>query len=122
VLGYDKRGVGGSDGDWHTAAFEDLAGDVVAAFEYLKRRSDIDAAQIGLLGVSQAGWIIPIAAVRAPDIAFLISVSGAAIVPAETTFDQARREMTAAGRRPEVIQLILDLMRLEYRFAQTGEG
>src|SRR5215471_13392082 len=25
VLGYDKRGVGGSTGDWHTASFEDLA-------------------------------------------------------------------------------------------------
>jgi len=122
VLGYDKRGVGGSTGDWHTASFEDLAGDVVAAFEYLKKRNDIDAAQIGLLGVSQAGWIMPIAAVRAPEIAFLISVSGAAIVPAETTFDEARREMAAAGRRPEVIQQIVDLMRLEYRFAQTGEG
>ena len=122
VLGYDKRGVGGSTGDWHTASFEDLAGDVVAAFEYLKKRNDIDAAQIGLLGVSQAGWIMPIAAVRAPEIAFLISVSGAAIVPAETTFDEARRELAAAGRHPEVIQQIVDLMRLEYRFAQTGEG
>ena len=41
---------------------------------------------------------------------------------AETTFDEARREMAVAGRRPEVIQQIVDLMRLEYRFAQTGEG
>ncbi len=62
VLGYDKRGVGGSTGDWNTASFDDLAGDVVAAFEYLKSRSDIDRAQIGLLGVSQAGWIMPLAA------------------------------------------------------------
>ena len=33
VLGYDKRGVGGSTGNWNTASFDDLAGDVVAAFE-----------------------------------------------------------------------------------------
>ena len=71
VLGYDKRGVGGSTGDWNTASFDDLAGDVVAAFEYLKTRTDIDRAQIGLLGWSQAGWIMPLAAVRAKDIAFL---------------------------------------------------
>ena len=122
VLGYDKRGVGGSTGDWNTASFDDLAGDVVAAFEYLKTRSDIDRAQIGLLGVSQAGWIMPIAAVRAPDIAFLISVSGAAVAPAETSLDETRNEMAAAGRRPEVIEQIINLMRLEYRFAQTGEG
>jgi uncharacterized protein len=31
VLGYDKRGVGESTGDWNTATFEDLAGDAVAA-------------------------------------------------------------------------------------------
>jgi hypothetical protein len=34
----------------------------------LKTRSDIDPAQIGLLGVSQAGWIMPLAAVRAKEI------------------------------------------------------
>lgn len=33
VLGYDKRGVGGSTGNWNTASFDDLAGDVMAAFE-----------------------------------------------------------------------------------------
>jgi uncharacterized protein len=55
VLGYDKRGVGGSTGDWNTSSFDDLAGDVVAAFEYLTTRSDVDHTQIGLLGVSQAG-------------------------------------------------------------------
>jgi len=122
VFGYDKRGVSGSTGDWRSASFEDLAGDVVAAFEYLKTRSDIESTQIGLLGVSQAGWVMPIAAVRVPGIAFLISISGAGIVPAETSLDEERNEMTAAGRRPEVIEQILNLMRLQYRFAETGEG
>lgn len=42
VLGYDKRGVGGSTGDWNTASFADLADDVVAAFAYLKTRNDIE--------------------------------------------------------------------------------
>ena len=36
VLGYDKRGVGGSTGDWYTSSFDDLAGDAVAAFDFLK--------------------------------------------------------------------------------------
>jgi hypothetical protein len=65
---------------------------------------------------------MPLAAVRTPDIALLISVSGAGVVPADTTLDQARNEMTFARMRPEVIEQILNLMRLEYRFAQTGEG
>lgn len=122
ILGYDKRGVGGSTGDWNTASFDELAGDVLAAFEYLKMRPDIDSGQIGLLGVSQAGWIMPLAAIRAKDIAFLISVSGAGITAEETTMDQARNEMTAAGRRPAVIEQIIGLMKLQHKFARTGEG
>jgi len=122
VLGYDKRGVGRSTGDWNTASFDDLAGDVVAAFEYLKARNDIEPSQIGLLGVSQAGWVMPLAAIRAKDIAFLISVSGAGVSPAETTIDEAEREMAASGLRPEGIQRIVGLMKLEYEFARTGRG
>jgi pimeloyl-ACP methyl ester carboxylesterase len=122
VLGYDKRGVGGSTGDWNTASFEDLAGDVVAAFGYLKTRSDIDATQIGLLGVSQAGWIMPLAAVRAKDLAFLISISGAGVPPADTTIDQARNEMTGRGMKPETVADIVAIMKLQYQFARTGQG
>ena len=122
VLGYDKRGVGESTGDWHTASYEDLAGDVVAGFEYLKSRGDIDANHIGLLGWSQAGWVMPIAALRAPGIAFLISVSGAAIPAAETAIDEARNEMSASGMKAPVIAAILDLMKLQFHYAQTGQG
>jgi pimeloyl-ACP methyl ester carboxylesterase len=122
ILAYDKRGVGGSTGDWNTSSFEDLAADVVAAFEYLKTRSDIDGAQIGLLGVSQAGWVMPLAAVRAKDIAFLISVSGAGIRAAETAIDQARNEMTAGGMRPQVIEQIVGLMKLQNEYVRTGQG
>lgn len=122
VLGYDKRGVGGSSGDWRTASFEDLATDVVAAVRYLKTRSDVDTTQIGLLGWSQAGWIMPLAAAGSRDIAFLISVSGAGIPVAETTIDQARNEMTSAGMQPPMIEQIIDAMHLQYRFARTNEG
>jgi pimeloyl-ACP methyl ester carboxylesterase len=122
VLGYDKRGVGGSTGDWNTASFDDLAGDVVAAFEYLKTRRDIDGAQIGLLGISQAGWIMPLAAVRAKDLAFLISISGAGVSAAETTIDQAQNEMTMTGMPPQSVASIVALMKLQYEFARTGQG
>lgn len=122
LFGYDKRGVGKSTGDWKTASFEDLAGDVVAAFKHLKTRNDIDTTQIGLLGWSQAGWIMPLAAVRARDISFLISISGAGVSPAETTVDQARNEMTASGMKPEAVDQIVKLMQLQYRYAGTGQG
>lgn len=122
VLSYDKRGVGESAGDWTTASFDDLAGDAVAAFEYLKTRRDIDGAQIGLLGISQAGWVMPLAAPRAKGLAFLISISGAGVTPAETTIDQTQNEMTARGMKPQTVTEIVALMKLQYRFARTGEG
>jgi pimeloyl-ACP methyl ester carboxylesterase len=122
VLGYDKRGVGDSTGDWSSASFADLAGDVVAAFEYLKTRNDIYPDQIGVLGISQAGWIMPIAAVRATDLAFVISISGAGVTAAETTLDQARNEMTMTGMKPQDIDEILALLRLQYEYARTGRG
>ena len=122
VLGYDKRGVGGSTGDWNAATYEDLAGDAVGAVEYLKTRRDIDAGQIGLLGISQAGWIMPLAAVRSKDVAFLISISGAGVTPAETTIDQARNEMTMTGMPAATVADITRLIGLQYDFARTGTG
>jgi hypothetical protein len=122
VLGFDKRGVGESTGDWNIASFDDLAGDVVSAFEYLKTRPDIDRTQIGLLGLSQAGWVMPLAAVRAKDLAFLISVSGAAVSPAETTLDETQRELAGRGMPPQAVGQIVGLMNLSYHYAQTGEG
>jgi uncharacterized protein len=122
VLGYDKRGVGGSSGDWFTATFDDLAGDAVAAFTYLKTRRDIDARQIGLLGISQAGWVMPLAAVRTKDLAFLISISGAGVPSGETVIDQARNEMILGNTPPPVVEQIIGLMKLQFQFARTGQG
>jgi pimeloyl-ACP methyl ester carboxylesterase len=122
VLGYDKRGVGESTGDWNAASYEALAADVVAAVEYLRTRSDVDAAHIGLLGVSQAGWIMQMAAARITDLGFLISISGAGVSPAETTLDQTQNELTASGMKPPMVAAIVGLMKLQYEFARTGQG
>lgn len=122
ILGYDKRGVGGSTGDWNKASFDDLAGDVVSAFEYLKTRSDISPGQVGVLGWSQAGWVMPLAAGRAKNLAFLISISGAGVSGAETTIDQARNEMAASGVPPQMVAQIVELMTLQYDYLRTGQG
>ncbi|HLJ17403.1 MAG TPA: alpha/beta hydrolase [Bryobacteraceae bacterium] len=49
ILGYDKRGVGGSTGGWNTAAFDDLTGDVLAAFEYLKTATISNTSRLAYL-------------------------------------------------------------------------
>ncbi|MEO5923951.1 MAG: alpha/beta hydrolase [Bryobacteraceae bacterium] len=122
VLGYDKRGVGASSGAWKLAPFEDFAGDAAAAFEYLKTRADIDPKGIGLLGISQAGWVMPLAAERAKDIAFLISVSGPGIPVAQTNLDELSNEMRMVGTDPGLIAEIVKLTEVSYRFAQTRDN
>ena len=122
LLGYDKRGTGESTGDWKTASFDDLAGDVVSAIQYLETRADIDGSQIAVMGLSQAGWVMPLAALRTNNLAFLISVSGAGVSAAETTIDEARNEMTSARMPPDAIERVIRLMRLEYEYARTGQG
>ena len=83
VLIFDRRGSGASGGDFATADFEDLAGDVIAGAEYLQSRPDIDPTKIGLHGTSQGAWIAPIAAVRKLDIACIVAVSASGVSPAE---------------------------------------
>ena len=61
TLAYDKRGTGGSEGEY-TQNFHVLARDVAAAVEALRARPDIDPELVHLQGGSQGGWIAPLAA------------------------------------------------------------
>jgi len=82
-LSYDKRGTGKSTGDWHPAGFDVLADDVLAGVELVRARPEMIPNKVGLWGVSQAAWIIPLAASRSDHVAFCIPVSGGAVCPAE---------------------------------------
>ena len=84
VLRYDKRGVGQSTGSFRGVSagnsdevFDVLAGDVVAVVDYVAARPEIDADRIGLVGASQAGWIMPLAASSSAEVDFIVSISGA---------------------------------------------
>ena len=79
VLRYDKRGMGKSGGIFDTASTFDFAHDVLAAVQFLKQRSDIDAQNIGLVGHSEGGLISFIVASQSPHVAFMISMAGAVI-------------------------------------------
>jgi len=122
LLAYDKRGVGGSAGDWRNSSFDDLAGDALAALEFLKSRTDIDPKQIGVFGVSQGGWIGPLVASRSQSIAFVISVSGAGVTPGEETLDYLQNELRVNKVPENEIAEAVSLIKLSYDYARTGEG
>jgi dienelactone hydrolase len=79
VLLPDKRGSERSQGNWIGADFEELAGDTMAAVQYVRDQELFIHSGIGLVGMSQGGWIAPIAAARDREIAFVVSMSGASV-------------------------------------------
>ncbi len=81
VLLPDKRGTGQSEGDWTIASFSDFAADALAGVEALAERTRIGADRIGLVGISQGGWIAPLAAHLSERVAFVVNVSGSTVTP-----------------------------------------
>ena len=93
LLTYDKRGVGGSSGEYFGVgpdnaerAFDLLSADVLAGVDALAARAEIRAEAIGVLGISQGGWIGPLAATRSDRIAFLVVLSGTTVPVGEEIF------------------------------------
>lgn len=88
VFRFDKRGVGSSDGEYRRgfADFELLSGDLVAAVDFVSQDARIDPTRIGLLGSSQAGWILPMVATRSPHVAFAILLSGPTVTVAQHNY------------------------------------
>ena len=77
VLSWDKPGVGKSGGDWPNYSMQDRANMLIHASNILKSRDAINPDVIGLWGISQAGWVMPLAITESDNSTFMISVSGA---------------------------------------------
>ncbi|MCY0932423.1 alpha/beta hydrolase [Streptomyces sp. H27-H1] len=75
-LSWDKPGVAGAPGNWLGQSMDDRADEAAAAIAWARARPDIDGDRIGLWGVSQAGWVLPKVAAKAP-VSFVIAVSPA---------------------------------------------
>ena len=101
VLTYDKRGVGASGGIYagpevgtnnvDSTNLTLLAKDASAAANKLQEL-DQDL-PIGLIGFSQAGWIIPMAAILNPSVAYMVLFSG----PTITSLEQLRFQFHTNG-------------------------
>lgn len=102
TLATDKRGCGQSEGRFGGSYASDLlmhqlAGDVDAAAAFLDTRPEIDAERVGLLGISQAGWIEPLAAVGSSAVRFTMLLSGPTVsVDQQDLFDM----LTGGGNGP----------------------
>ena len=103
VLTYDKRGVGESGGVYvgpsvgtnniDTTNLNLLARDASAGINTLFTHLKNKKIPIGLIGFSQAGWIIPIAAEKNRNVNFMVIFSG----PVITTLEQLRFQFYTNG-------------------------
>lgn len=115
----DKRGSGGSGGDWRTADFNDLADDALAAAEVLARNPKVDPDRIGFVGLSQGGWIAPLAATRRPGTGFVINVSGAAVTPGNQVRHEVEQDLLRAGLSDDAVAAVLELLAAADRYSRT---
>ncbi len=76
ALVYDKRGVGGSTGDWRASTLQDLVGDARAGVDLLVRRSDVDRNNVGVYGHSQGAEIAPAIAEDNLEVKWIIAADG----------------------------------------------
>ncbi len=79
VLRYDKRGVGGSAGNYDAATTVDFASDAEAAVTWLKAQPEIDPHHVGVLGHSEGGIIAPAVAAEDERVAFVVMIAGPTI-------------------------------------------
>jgi uncharacterized protein len=122
ALAYDKRGVGESGGNFRAVPFMDLCSDGLAAIEYLKTRKEIDAKRIGVWGLSQGGWLGPLAASRSADVAFVIAVSGPGVSPGEQMIVYYANELRAEGVAESDVREASAVRRDTWNYMSNGNG
>lgn len=102
TLIYDKR----SDYSKLNRDFGALADDAIAAVRTLRATAGVDPAKVGVWGLSEGGWIAPLAAARTADIAFLITVGAPGLPPLRTQAWNLANRLSAAGVAPATVRAI----------------
>jgi len=118
VFVYDKRGTGGSEGEY-TQNFELLAADAAAAFAHARKMTAGRISRAGYFGGSQGGWVAPLAATHsAAD--FVAIGFGLVASPIEEDREQMVSEARALGLDAEALKLIDALSAATSRLVLSG--
>jgi pimeloyl-ACP methyl ester carboxylesterase len=102
IFSWDKAGVGKSGGNWLDQTMDDRADEALAALQAISALDDVDLDQVGFLGFSQAGWVLPRVASRTTP-AFTVIIGGAVSWRDQGTY-YSRIRMSAEGVPQEEIE------------------
>ena len=103
VATFDRRGDGASTGTPSRGDFTLQADDAIAVGEAL------GAAQFGIWGISQGGWVGPVAATRSDRVAFLVLLASCGVTPAEQMQFATAEQLRHAGYAEDVVERALVL-------------
>ncbi|MDH5468515.1 MAG: alpha/beta fold hydrolase [Candidatus Aminicenantes bacterium] len=111
TFAWDKPGTGESTGHIdRSRLFEQRSRIVLDAIAMIKERPDIDAKRIGLWGVSQAGYIMPIVLSKSHDVAFMIAVSCPGVAGVDQGAYLVAAQAVCAGLPEEDRKQVKDLL------------
>jgi hypothetical protein len=109
-LRYDKRGVGGTPGDWRRAGLTDNLDDLVRARDALAARPEVDAGRIVLAGHSEGAQLAAMAAARGVPAAGVVLLAGSA-TPGDALLRWQARQIQPT--LPAPVRALLRLLRVD---------
>src|SRR5580700_9342683 len=115
---FDKRGTGVSGGTY-TQDFNVLASDAIAAMKEAKRLAGARLGRVGYQGGSQGGWVVPLAANRAP-VDFAIVSFGLAVTVLEEDQEGVALDMYFHHHSAADTAKALELARAGEHVTETG--
>ncbi|MEV4057378.1 alpha/beta hydrolase [Amycolatopsis sp. NPDC049688] len=107
TLIYDKRTEGYSQFE---RSYSTLADDALAAVEALRKRPEVDPARVGVWGLSEGGWVAPLAASRSADVAFVVTVGANGVKPAQQQAWAIENQLRRLGMDGSVVGMASSTM------------
>lgn len=72
----------------------------------MQTQQDVPLTGIGIVGMSQGGWIAPIVASESNDVGFVVSMVGSAVTPAEQLIYEENHNLRQMGFLPGISNVI----------------
>lgn len=104
---YDKRGTGGSEGNWSQASIEELASDDINAIKWFSEKTNIPIDQIGIKGSSQGASKVPFILNEIKDLKYGIAVScpGSTLLESDLNYWKNRNQESLGENIEEATEL-----------------
>jgi pimeloyl-ACP methyl ester carboxylesterase len=120
VLIYDKPGHGRSGGT--QPSIFDQGAAVEAAFDKLRSHPGIDAARVGLAGLSNGMWAVPMVAARRGEVAFVAGLGSPGVSMAESEVHRRTKILREAGAGPATLAAVAEAWRCIFATVANGQS